>query len=150
MSLADHLDPRAVLLSPNAADKWALIDQLVDALVASGGISAERRNEARDALQARERSVSTGMEQGIAVPHAALENLGGVRSALAVLPAGLDFQSLDGQPARIVVLLLVPKEERITHVRTLTEVARRLGDAGFRDKILRCEDPDALVEYWRV
>lgn len=148
MTLADHLCPEAVLLAPAAADKWDLLRLLVDGLVRSGGLPAARREEAAGALIARERSVSTGMEQGIAVPHAALEDLPGVLAALAVLPDGLDFQSLDQLPARIVVLLLVPKREKLVHVRTLTEVARRLSDAAFRQRVLSCRTADELIDLW--
>lgn len=149
MSLADHLDARAVLLRPPAADKWALLRQMVAALVDCGRIPAPALEAAAAAVEARERSVSTGMEQGIAVPHASLEGLERVSAALALLPEGLDFQSLDGQPARIVVLLLVPRHEKLAHVRTLTEVARRLSDAGFRERLLRAPTADAAVELWR-
>jgi mannitol/fructose-specific phosphotransferase system IIA component (Ntr-type) len=149
MALADHLRPDAVLLAPRAADKWELLRLLVDGLVRAGMLAENRRDEAVAALEARERSVSTGMEQGIAVPHAALDQIDGVRAALAVIPDGLDFQSLDEQPARIVVLLLVPKQEKVLHVRTLTEVARRLGDGAFRERILGCASGEELIGLWR-
>ncbi len=149
MSLADHLDPRAVLIDPQARDKWQLLEVLVQALADAGLLPASRVEDARAALEARERSVSTGMEQGIAVPHAALEDLDRVLAAMAILRDGLDFQSLDSQPARLVVLLLVPKHEKVTHVRTLTEVARRLGSAYFRERILAAATPEDVVELWR-
>lgn len=150
MALADHLDPRAVLLDPRARDKWELLDVMVRALADAGLLPRDRVEAARAALEARERSVSTGMEQGIAVPHAAMEGLERVLAAMAVLRDGIDFQSLDSQPARIVVLLLVPKHEKVTHVRTLTEVARRLGSAYFRERILAAATPEDVVELWRT
>ncbi|RMH01916.1 MAG: PTS sugar transporter subunit IIA [Planctomycetota bacterium] len=148
MSFADLLRPEAVLIGPDAADKWQLLRRLAEALVACGALPAERLEEAVAALEARERSVSTGMEQGIAVPHAALEDLERVLAALAVVPDGIEFQSLDGQPARIVVLLLVPRREKVLHVKTLTEVARRLGDEDFRRRILACRSGEEVVALW--
>ncbi|TAH38524.1 MAG: PTS sugar transporter subunit IIA [Planctomycetota bacterium] len=148
MSLAAHLDSGAVLLRSTAGDKWELLAQLVQALVRCGRIPASQAAAALAAVEARERSVSTGMEQGIAVPHAALDGLERVAAALALLPQGLDFQSLDGQPARIVVLLLVPRHEKLAHVRTLTEVARRLSDPVFRRRLLEAPDAAAAVELW--
>ncbi len=148
MALADYLRPETVLLAPQADDKWQLIRQMVDGLVGAGHLDAARREEAVAALDARERSVSTGMEQGIAVPHAALDELDGVRAAMAVIPDGLDFQSLDQLPAKIVVMLLVPKKEKLLHVRTLTEVARRLGDGAFRQQILGCGSGEELIGLW--
>lgn len=149
MPLADHLDPRAVLLGPSPADKWELLRLLVGALGAAGKIAPERSAAALAAVEARERTVSTGLEQGVAVPHAAVEGLAELAAAVAVLPRGLDFHSLDGRPARIVVLLLVPRHDRQAHVRTLTEVARRLADPTFRERVLEARDPGAVVDLWR-
>ncbi|MCH2112939.1 MAG: PTS sugar transporter subunit IIA [Planctomycetes bacterium] len=149
MSLVHFLDPASVLLNPEVEDKWKLLDSMVEKLVGAQALPEDRLEEAQKAVHSRERSVSTGMEAGIAVPHAALPGLGEVLAGMALLPEGIDFQSMDGQPARIVVLLLVPQEEKLVHVATLTEIARRLGDGGFRDRLLACEDGDAVLGVWR-
>lgn len=149
VSLADHLDPAAVLLRPAAADKWALLEVMVAALVRAGRLPAERAPAAAAAVAARERSVSTGMEFGIAVPHASLEGLERVSAALALLPDGLEFDSLDGRPTEIVVLLLVPKNEKLVHLRALTEIARRLNDPAFRARLLAVTEPEQAVALWR-
>lgn len=148
MALAEYLHPQAVLLNPSVVDKWVLIREMAAAAAAAGRLAPERVEEAQAALEARERSVSTGMENGVAVPHAALPDLETVIAGLAVLPQGLDFQSLDGKPAQIVVMLLVPKEEKVLHVRTLTEVARRLGDAEFRRQVLAAQDSARVLGLW--
>lgn len=148
MSLADHLHPAAVLIAPPAQDKWRLIEMLVEALVAAGRLPAARRGEAVEALFARERCVSTGLEDGIAVPHAALDDLPSMQVALALLPDGLDFAAQDGRPTQVVVGVLVPRKEKLLHLQTLAEVARRLGDPGFRAELLRCEDGRAAVALW--
>ncbi len=149
MSLADHLLPDTVLIAPRVSDKWELLDRMVETLVAAGHLPAERLEEAKRAILDRERSVSTGMEDGVAVPHAALEGLPGVLAALALLPDGIEFQAMDGQPTRIVVMLLVPREEKLLHVRTLTQVARQLSDESFRVALLRAPDGAAAVELWK-
>lgn len=148
MSLADHLHPAAVLLAPTARDKWHLIEMLVEAWIAAGRLPASRRAEAVDALFARERCVSTGLEEGIAVPHAALDDLEGMLVALALLPDGLDFEAQDGKPAQIVVAVLVPRREKLLHLQTLAEIARRLGDPAFRAALLQCTDGRAAVALW--
>ncbi|HJM39886.1 MAG TPA: PTS sugar transporter subunit IIA [Planctomycetota bacterium] len=148
MTLTQFLSSDCVLLAPPADDKWDLMRKMVDSLAASGALSAERLEDAHQALVARERSVSTGMEDGIAVPHAALPDLEGVRAAMALLPTGIDFQSLDGRPATIVVMLLVPREEKLLHVRTLTEIARRLSDGSFRERLLACDSGESVLGIW--
>ena len=107
MTLIHHLRPGTVLLKPDIADKWDLIERMVDAFVSSGSLPSSQRSATLAALIARERSLSTGMEDGIAVPHAALDGLESMASGIATLPDGIDFQSLDGNPTRIVVTLVV-------------------------------------------
>lgn len=148
MPLADCLHPAAVLVAPSAVDKWQLIGHLTDAMVASGRLPAARQAEALKALFAREKSVSTGMERGIAIPHAALEDLPGMVVAMALIPDGLEFDSQDGRPAQIVVAVLVPRHEKLLHLQALAEVARRLGDPSFKEKLLLCRDGRAAVALW--
>ena len=116
MSLAEHLHPAAVLLRPESTDKWALLRHMSQALVDAGSLPQESLDAAVAALEERERSVSTGMEQGIAVPHAALEGLDRMVVGMALLPGGIDFEALDGQPSQVVVLILVPKAEKLMHL----------------------------------
>ncbi len=148
MTLAEQLHPAAVLISPVARDKWQLIERLAEAMVASGRLPAARQAEAKEALFAREKCVSTGMEHGIAIPHAALPGLTRMAAALALIPDGLSFDSQDGDAAQIVVAILVPREEKLLHLQTLAEVARRLGDADFRARLLACRDGRAAVALW--
>lgn len=148
MALSDCLHPASVLIAPAAPDKWALIERLADALVASGSLPAARHAEAVKALFAREKCVSTGMEHGIAIPHAALDDLPGMMVALALLPDGTDFDSQDGKPAQIVVAVLVPRKERLLHLQALAEVARRLGNPSFKEKLLQCRDGREAVALW--
>lgn len=148
MTFAEHLDPKAVLMQPSAADKWELLRRMVQAMADCGCFPPERKEEAFKAVEARERSMSTGMELGIAVPHAALDGLEHLAAGLAILPQGIDFGTLDGQPSHVVVLLLVPRKEKLIHIRTLAEVARRLSDAVFRKEILEAPDPETVVRLW--
>ncbi len=148
MPLSEHLSVSSVLLAPKVANKWELMDQMVEHLVAEGTLSKELEQPAKAALVERERSVSTGMEQGIAVPHASLDELDCLKVAMALVPPGLEFESVDGKPAQIIMCLLVPKAEKLLHLSTLTEIARRLGEASFRNKLLACNNPDEAVACW--
>ncbi len=148
LALSSHLHPNSVLLSPEADSKWDLINQMVTRLIEGGQLNPSFEAEARQNLRTREESVSTGMEQGIAVPHAAMDGLKHLVAAMALLPQGIDFQSMDGNPAQIVVLLLVPKAQKLQHVRTLTEIARRLGDPAFRTELLALDSGADAVQAW--
>ncbi len=148
MSVAEQLHPAAVLIAPTARDKWQLIERLAEALVAAGRLPKEKLAEAVQALFEREQCVSTGLEHGIAIPHAALPGLGRVALALALLPDGLEFDSQDGRPVQVAVAILVPREDKLLHLQTLAEVARRLGNSDFRERLLACRDGRTAVALW--
>ena len=148
MDFPAHFRPDSVLLAPKVSDKWNLLEAMVDALSTAWNLPEEARNLCLESVVAREQCVSTGMEAGIAVPHAAVEGLDQMVVSMAILPDGLNFESLDGQPAQIVVMILVPKHEKLVHLQTLTEVARRLGDASFRSTLLAAPAPQDVVQLW--
>ena len=148
MDFPTHFRSGSVLLAPSVPDKWKLLESMVDALSSAWNLSEEAQNLCLECVVAREQCVSTGMEAGIAVPHAAVEGLEKMVVSMAILPGGLDFESLDGQPAQIVVMILVPKHEKLMHLQTLTEVARRLGDASFRSTLLAAAAPEDVVQLW--
>ncbi len=119
-----------------AGDKWGVIAALLDRLVECGRVSADRRDAIHAAIVEREKSMSTGMEQGIALPHAAIDGLEHLVTALGVFRTGVPFQSMDGKPARIVVLLLIPRERRLAFLPVLADAARLLAREDVRDRLL--------------
>jgi mannitol/fructose-specific phosphotransferase system IIA component (Ntr-type) len=122
----------------SAKDKWTAIGEMLDRLVAAGRAPAARRDAIAAAVVEREKSMSTGMERGVALPHAAVEGLGELVTCLAVYRQGVPFQSIDGQPARIVVLILIPKERRLAYLPVLAEAARLLLRDDVRERLLAC------------
>ena len=97
----------------------------------------------------RERSMSTGMERGIAIPHAAVDGLERVVGGLAVVRGedgeGVNFDSIDASPAWLVVLLLIPRPQKLLHIRTLADLARHLGNEDVRRALRSAPTP---AEAW--
>jgi PTS system fructose-specific IIA component/PTS system nitrogen regulatory IIA component len=145
MKLSELLTPDQILLPFHAADKWQAIKAMPAALVAAGRLPAHRAATATDALIIRERSMTTGMENGIAIPHAALDELTDLLCILAIAPDGIDFDTLDGGPGRILVGLLIPRAEKLLHIRTLAEIAKLLSRAEVRARLLACGDRDEVL-----
>ena len=114
MGPSELFQPEDLLLGFEPADKWEAIHSLVDHLVERGRLSPEASEPVREAVLARERSMSTGMELGVAIPHAAVDDLPEIVGAMGVVQrdGGLDFESIDGQPTRVVVLLVIPKAQK--------------------------------------
>jgi mannitol/fructose-specific phosphotransferase system IIA component (Ntr-type) len=135
-----HSDDLIVGFQP--ADKWDAIKRLMDHLVARGRLPAALRPAIEEAVCARERSMSTGMEQGIAIPHASVDGVDGVLAVMGIVGggAGLAFDAIDGRPSRIVVLLVIPRAQKLLHIRTLADIARVLSKDAVRDQLVAAVD----------
>lgn len=142
MNLAELFGPQGLKVGFAPVDKWEAIENLVRHLVATGSLGEAESAEALEAVLRRERSMSTGMEKGIAIPHAAIPGLSQVAAVLGITPAGqgIAFESMDGAPTELVVLLLIPKDQKLLHIRTLADVARILGDEQVRLDLTRAAD----------
>lgn len=88
----------------------------------------------------REVLQSTGIGDGVAIPHGALDALEAQRAALLVCPDGLPFDAIDGRPVRILFAVVGPKRTTGEHLKTLARVSRLLRDAAFREKLLLAKE----------
>lgn len=143
MRPSELLDPADVVLDFQPTDKWQAIGDLVHHLVTLGKLPGDLEGSVRDAVLDRERSMSTGMERGVAIPHAAVDEVSEVLAVMGVVQEGdgLEFESIDGQGARVVVLLVIPKGQKLLHIRTLADIARVLTKDSVRSKLLETREP---------
>jgi mannitol/fructose-specific phosphotransferase system IIA component (Ntr-type) len=142
MRLADLFPVEDVIVPFEPGDKWDAIRKLVAHLVDRGRIARSEAPAIVEAVLARERSMSTGMEHGIAIPHAAVDGVQAVVACMGIVSEspGLAFESIDGKPARVVVLLVIPRAQKLLHIRTLADIARVLGRDGVREALLGATD----------
>ena len=133
-----------------AEEKYAAIDELIELLIAAKDLPNSLRGAVREAVVARERSMSTGMEDGIALPHGATVRVENLVGALGISRKGIDFGCLDCQPARLILLLVLPRDEFQVHVRTLAGISHLLNEASFREALLAAEDADAVLSLIRA
>ncbi len=144
MRLSELFAAQDVLVSFAPADKWAAIRELVAHLVSRGRLTSDQEATVVEAVMSREKSMSTGMEHGIAIPHAAVEGVDGVRAAMGIVAEGatLGFDSIDGRPTRVVVLLVIPRAQKLLHIRTLADIARVLGRDAVRDQLIAAKSSE--------
>jgi PTS system fructose-specific IIA component len=142
MELRQLFAPEDLLVGFDPKDKWDAIARLVEHLAARGRIPRAQADRVLEQVLARERSMSTGMERGIAIPHAAVDEVNRVTACMGIVTRerGLAFESIDGQPARLVVLLVIPRSQKLLHIRTLADVARVLGNDAIRESLIASED----------
>jgi len=144
MSLKKALLRESITPELKGATKDAVIEELVDLLVAAGRI--KDRLAALRAVLERERKMSTGMQNGIAIPHGKTETTDCLVTALGIKRAGVDFDSLDGQPARIFVMTLSPENRTGPHIQFLAEISRQLNDPTIRDRLLQATTADEILK----
>lgn len=109
------------------------IRELAEAAAAATGLPPDTVDEA---VWMREKIMSTGLEQGVAAPHARLERVGAPVVALGLSEAGIDFNSPDGAPARIIFLILTPRHDGGAQLEILADIARTFNEGDMRQKLL--------------
>lgn len=146
MLLSELIQEDLVKMNLEAGNKWDAIEELVDLLISAHELRLSNRAEVVDSVFDREKSLSTGLEHGLAVPHGAVECVGDILAAVGLSESGIPFDSLDGKPARLIVLLIIPKGAAQRHVRTLAGIARLASSQGLRGRILEARSPAEILE----
>src|SRR5262245_3516411 len=111
---------------PTIRTKSQAIAAILDRLVETEGLSADLREEILAAIAEREELGSTGIGRGVAVPHAKCGGVSRLLGAVAEFPTGVDFESLDRKPVRLVYLIISPKNRPAEHLRILESIAQHL------------------------
>ena len=140
----------AVLVAEMAAkNKDAALKELLGVALASGGFLAKAQKGLAKRLAEREAVGSTGLGNGVAVPHVKSEDAKGVTLVLARSKAGIDWQAIDGRHVHIVFLLVAPAGEPEAHLRCLRWIATLARSADFRRFLLDSAGVDAMRELLR-
>ena len=147
MALVDLISPDVVKLPLAAATKNEVLRELVQVLLDAGKIPVFE--PVYDALAKREAMGSTGLEQGVAVPHAKTSAVRGLTAAIGIAPRGVDFQSIDGQPSKLFFLLLAPPDQSGPHIQALAEIARLAKSPAFLRLLSGSSSGKEVVELLR-
>ena len=143
MNLKKPLTVETIRLDLKGATKEAVLAEMVDLLVASGHI--RDRDAVLKAVLEREKRMSTGMQNGIAIPHGKTDSVDCLVAALGIKRGGVDFGALDGQPSNIFVMTVSPDSRTGPHIQFLAEISRPLNDASVRAKLLAATSPDEVL-----
>lgn len=141
MCLSDLLRPELIKIGLEAEKKRECISELMDVLIQYHEVPMNQRDALLDELYANEDALGSGMEQGIALPHIATDRVHDLICAIGTAPRGIPFGTLDGRPASLVVLLLVPKKSYEDEVRAIAGIQNLLEDRALVEKLLQCISP---------
>ncbi|NMF98346.1 PTS IIA-like nitrogen regulatory protein PtsN [Aromatoleum toluolicum] len=139
--IAELLPPSNVVIDLDASSKKRVFEQ-------AGLLFENNQSIARsvvfDSLFSRERLGSTGLGQGIAIPHGRIKGLKEAAGAFLRLSAPVQFDAPDGRPVTMLFVLLVPEQANETHLQLLSELAQMFSDRDFRDQLQNAPDAAAI------
>jgi len=135
LRMRDYLSPRLVEPALRGTNKAEIIDELLDILVRNGRVRDVEA--ARKAVWEREKSMSTGLQYGVAIPHSRTDAVDRLVCAVGIRADGVDFEAMDGEPSQIFVMTLSPKTQAAPHVQFMSTISRILNAEG-RRRILAC------------
>jgi len=143
MALIDLIEETVVRAPLKATDKNSAIRELVDTLSAAGKILDAETTYL--AILDREAKGSTGLEEGIAVPHGKTISARALAIAIGVSPDGIEFGSMDGKPAKLLFLIVAPPDKAGPHIEALAEIARMSRSKAFCASLAACRSPAEVV-----
>lgn len=148
MTVTDLLDPQCVVVPLNASTKREAIDGLVDAMASTGRVSDAAA--VKKAVWEREQQRSTGIGEGLAIPHGKTPAAHGLCLAVGRLASPIEYDSIDRKPVRLVVLLVSPPERTSDHIQALGRISRLMTSPSFREQVYAAEDSQQLVSLFRA
>lgn len=143
MRIVDFITPDRVIASLQATDKTAVLRELAERLVrCDEHLKDSDVGRVVEVLLERERLASTGISDGVAIPHGKLGGLPGISACLGLKREGLDFSAIDNQPSRIFIVLLAPENSAGLHLKALARISRLFKEAAFRQRVLEAQTAD--------
>ena len=143
MRLSELLNSNAVTLKLKARTKREALVELVGVLEAAHEFNSQ--GEILDRVMRREAMMSTGIGNGLAIPHGKARSVDRMAAAVAVIPDGIDFESEDGQPVYLIVLFVSPEQATTLHVRALANLSRLLKEESVRTTLREAKSADGFL-----
>ena len=147
MRIIDFLNDKAVIPNMKAVNKEAAIRELVDILAKAEGI--RNKEELVKVLFNRESLGSTGIGQGVAIPHGKSDAVKKLVAAFGICHEGINFDALDGEPVYIFFLLVAPEDSAGPHLKGLARISRLLKDKYFRETLRQLTDDKTILKLIR-
>ncbi|PEC67421.1 PTS fructose transporter subunit IIABC [Bacillus toyonensis] len=146
MKITELLKRDTVIMNLTASNKEAVIDELVEKL--SGANRLNSKTEFKEAILKRESQSTTGIGEGIAIPHAKTKAVKQPAICFGRSVSGINYESLDGQPAHLFFMIAASEGANNTHLETLSRLSTLLMDEGFRKQLLEAKDEEELIRLF--
>jgi len=146
MKLKNVLSAEAVSTQLKGNTKVEIINELLDVLVSCKKVS-DRATAFADLME-RERKMSTGIQHGVAIPHAKTTSVSDLAACIGIKKEGMDFQALDGEPCRIFIMALSPMDQVGLHVQFLADISRVIKNGEARQQLLEATSAQEILEVF--
>ncbi len=143
MNMLDILSAESTIVGLKGETKEDIIGELVDALPEAGVVTD--REKVLQAVLEREKIMSTGIGDGIAIPHGKSDAVTRLAAALGTQRRGVDFEALDGEPAYVFLLLVSPANVSGPHIKALARISRLLKNDDFKKKLTAATTPAEVL-----
>ncbi len=140
MLLTQICQPTCIKAPLNGTDKDAVINELIDLLHSQGLL--QDKAVVSDAVFTRERTRSTGIGSGIAIPHGKCSAVKELVMAIGLAPDPIDFESIDDKPVSIIILLVSPTDQTGPHIQALAKISRLMLDENFKSAFEKAATPE--------
>jgi PTS system nitrogen regulatory IIA component len=144
MNLKKVLTPDTVWVDLKADSKNGIIEEMVDRLVSVGKI--KDREAVLKAILEREDKMSTGMQNGVAIPHGKTDSVNALVAAVGLKKDGVNFDSMDGSPSTIFIMTVSPVNRTGPHIQFLAEISRLISQPAERDRLLAAKTHTEIYE----
>lgn len=147
IKIFDFLCQKAVTLEIKSRDKKGSISELIELLLKEKKVKDSAK--ALNAVMEREKLGTTGVGQGVAIPHGRVDTVSELVGAFGISKQGIQFDSLDGEPVHLVFLLLSPPDSAGYHLRAIARISRLFKDKFFRQALLDATDVEEVLKIIR-
>lgn len=145
MKLTEYITPRHVKIGLEGAGKADVVEELVGVLVDTGDVTDA--DTICDAVMKREAEGSTGLEKGVAIPHAKSDAVKRLSIVVGISRDGIEFDSQDGKPSHIFFLMVAPTSESGPHVQAIAKIVKMIKFDRFRDRLVKAKKPQDVVDF---
>ena len=145
MKITDLLDEKSIRLNAAASSKQEALNQIINLINQTGNIT--NKDEYKKIVFKREEQGTTGIGEGIAIPHGKSNKVKKATLAAMVIPNGVDFEALDGKKVNLMFLIAAPETKDNIHLEVLSRLSALLMDENFREKLKRAKSPKEFLNY---
>ncbi len=148
MRIKNVLTPSVITTDLKSTTKQDVMFELLDILISAGKVPAEKREQVFDDLMDREKKMSTGIQHGVAIPHAKTKAVSSLVAAIGIKKEGLDFASLDGEPSTLFIMTISPANRVGPHVQFLAEISQIIKNKSSRDALMEAGNASEVLSVF--